>query len=298
MAGNKRVFYACLGVSVGGGGRLEGATSVGISASRDISTIFASQNKNPIATYAAVPQIEISISSYLNSFTSLDNEPGFSDWTDIAIFAGSDECPILAANQKNVFNYALLSGIKYNLPAEGFFTVEKTYQGLNKKPCAVNEACNPNAIAQQGEVKTRHYYKGGRPSVIGNNPISNISIDAKINRSFVNEFGTRKPYASYINFPIELSCTFECIVQDFDSISFALDQTACKNSTAYKETIPIEICGSTFTITDAQLTNFSYSGAEANSNSNLSLSVTYTAYSTPSNTVPVIMFPDTFTDQC
>ena len=134
--------------------------------------------------------------------------------------------------------------------------------------------------------------------MIGDNPISNISIDAKINRSFVNELGTRKPYASYINFPIEISSTFECIVQNFDSINFALDQTACKNSTAYKETIPIEVCGSTFTLIDAQLTNFSYSGGEANSNSNLRLSVTYTSYATPANAVPVIILPDSFTDPC
>lgn len=297
-SGNKRIFYACLGVSVGGGGRLQGATSVGISASRDISTVFASQNKNPIATYAATPQIEINISSYLNSFTPLNSELGFSDWTDIAIFAGDDTCPVLAANQKNVFNYVLLSSIKYNLPADGLFTVEKTYQGLNTKPCVISESCNPNAVAQSGTVKTRQYYLGGKPAIVGDNPISNITIDAKINRSFVSEFGTRKPYASYVNFPIELSCTFDCIAQDLDTISFDLAQTACKNSASYKESIPIELCGSTFMINDAQLTNFSYSGAEASSNSNLAFSVTYTAYSTPSGTVPVIIIPDDFDDPC
>lgn len=298
MSGNKRVFYACLGVSVGGAGRLVGATSVGISASRDVSTIFASQNKNPVATYAAVPQIEITVSSYLGSFVQLQNEAGFNNWTDISIYAGPDDCPVLAANQKNIFNYALLSGVKYNLPSQGYFTVERTYKGLNKKPCTISEACNQNAVGQEGEVKTRQYYKSGKPSVIGDNPITNISIEAKINRSFVNEFGTRKPYASYINFPIEVSCTYDCTVQDFDSISFDLDQTACKNSTAYKESIPIEICGSSFTINDAQLTGFNYSGGEANNGSNLTLSVTYTGYTTPSGTVPVIIMPDTFQDPC
>ena len=295
MSGNKRVFYACMGVEIGAG-RLVGATSVGISASRDVSTIFASQNKNPVATYAAFPQIEITVSSYLDSFKNLEDEVGLDEFTKISILAGPDESPVLAANQKNTFQYCLLSGVKYNLPAEGYFTVERTYKGLRKKPCSTGGS---NSIGgQEGEVKTRQYYQSGKPSVIGDNPINNISIEAKINRSFVNEFGTRKPYASYINFPIEVSCTYECAVQDFDSISFDLNDTACKNLKADKEDIMIQICGSSFTINEAQLTNFNYSGGEANNGSNLTFSVTYTGYTSPPNIVPVIIIPDTFLDPC
>jgi hypothetical protein len=298
VSGNQRVFYSCLGVSVGGGSRLAGATSVGISGSRSISNIYASQNKNAVATYANLPEIEISVGSYLSSFVSLENEPGLNSWTTVEVYAGSDTCPVLAANQKNVFNYVLLDSIKYNLPADGFFTVERSYKGINKKPCTVNETCNETDTGTDGIVKTRQYYVDGRPSVIGDNPISNISIDAKINRNFVGEFGTRKPYAAYINFPIEIACTYECTVQDFDSISFDLEQTACKNGPSYKESINVNICGSSFSIPDAQLTAFSYSGAEAGDNSNLKLSVTYTGYSTPANIAPVIILPDNFTSPC
>jgi hypothetical protein len=298
VAVNKRVFYSCLGVSIGGGSRLQGATSVGVSASRNISNVYASQNKNPIATYAALPEIEVTVASYLSSFTALGSETGLNDWTDVAIFAGPDDCPVLAANKKNVFNYMLLNSIKYNLPAEGFFTVERSYKGLNKKPCTISESCNPQASGVSGEVRTRQYYTSGKPSAIGNNPITNISIDISINRSFVNEFGTRKPYASYVNFPIETSCTFDCIVQEFDQLTFDLTQTACRNGTLTPETIVIDMCGSTFTIDNAQLTSFNYSGGEANSNSSLTLSATYTGYKTPDSLVPVIILPDNFTDPC
>ena len=298
MAVNKRVFYSCLGVSVGGGGRLQGATSVGISASRSISNSYASQNKNPIATYAALPEIEVTVASYLSSFTALESEAGVDDWTDIAVYAGPDDCGVLAANKKNVFNYMLLNSLKYNLPSQGFFTVERTYKGLNKKACSISESCDPQAVGTDGEVRTRQYYTSGKPSAVGDNPITNISIQVSINRTSVNEFGTRKPYASYINFPVETSCTFECIVQDFDPLTFDLSQTACKNGTLVPENITINMCGSTFSIPDAQLTNFGYSGGDANGKSSLTFSATYTGYQVSESINPVIILPDTFTDPC
>lgn len=300
MAGNNRVFYSCLGVSIGSGARLVGATSIGITGNRNVSTIYALQNKNPVATYSAMPDIELTISSYLSSFTDVANEPGLSDWTKVIVYAGPDDCPVLAANKKNAFGYALLNSIKYNLPSEGFFTKEVTYKALNKKICSVNESCNQNATGTEGNVLTRQCYSSGRPSVIGNNPITNISIETKINRNFVYQFGTRTPYASYINFPVETSCTYECIVQDFDSVSFDLAQTACRNDQGYSENINIALSGNggSFSISNARLTDFNYSGGEANSNSNMKFSVTYTGYSTPASASPVIILPETFDDPC
>jgi hypothetical protein len=303
VAVNKRVFYSCLGVSVGGGDRLQGATSVGISASRSISNSYTFQNANPVVTYAALPEIEVTVASYLSSFTALHTEEGVNDWTNIAIYAGPENCHILASNQKNIFDYMLLNSVKYNLPSEGFFTVERTYKGLNKKPCTISETCNPNQPNQSGTVSTRRHYVSGKPSIVQNNPITNISIDISINRNFINEFGTRKPYASYINFPIETSCTFECIVQNFDDLEFDLNQTACKNIDLTPENISIAICNesagnSNFTISNAFLTNFSYTGAEATGNSSLSFSATYTGYMASSSINPVIIVPDTFNDPC
>lgn len=307
MSGNKRIYFACLGVAYCGGTPIVGAKSVGMSFSRNISNIFAPQNKNPIATYGNLPDIEVSFSSYMTGFSSIVNEVGLNSFTGIDILAGPDINKCIVPDQMTRLSYLLLTSIVYNMPAQGFFSVERTYKGWNKNSCTVPgggafSGCNSeNAQPIEGDVYTRQYFSlsgSNLPNEIRDNPLDNVTVSASINRQFVQEFATRKPYASYVSFPIETSCTFDFTCQKLDNYTFDLTSSACKNAPSYKTNIKIALCNGSIDINDAYLTSFKYSGAGSDDSSNLKLSVTYTGYTSPSGISPVLILPDEFNDPC
>lgn len=305
MPGNKRIYYACLGVAYCGGSPIQGARSVSVSLSRNISNIFSFGNSNAIATYGNMPDIEISFSSYLTNLGAVNNLPGFSSFCGLDIVAGPDNQAdgCLVANQCNRFTQLLLSKVSYNMPSTGPFTMEATYKGYSKSICTSSASIGPPCQDSGTVCRRINFNENGSslPSAIVGNPIDNVSITYSINRQSINEFATRKPYASYVTYPIETSCTFDLNVTEFDSHSLSALDTACKNSSAEKSSITIALCGNcggSLTLTNAYLTGLSYSGAEAGSQDNLKLSATYTGYSTPEGINPVTVFPSEETDPC
>jgi hypothetical protein len=300
VSGNNRVYFACLGVAKCGGGLLSKVISAELGLNRKVNTIFSPGSSSAVATYSDMPDTTFSYTSYLDTITPIANEDGVNNFIgfDMAIgldngsaglFSGSSSLipnangsPPYAAIRCSMAN---LVSLKYSLPVDGFFTVTREYRGYSKS------STNPpgSFTESQGDVLRRQCFTGTLPANIANNAIQNIDITYSINRTPVGEFSTRKPYASYVNFPLETTISFDMITQTLDSYSFDALQSACKTQTPSAEniTISIENAGA-ITITSAYLTDLRYNGGSANSNDSQTLTATYTSYTTFDGISPVI----------
>jgi hypothetical protein len=287
-SGNKRVFYGCLGIGPCGSGPMSGVISAKYSLSREISTVFGPGSSTPAATYGNLPNIEISYTSYLTSYTSILSEAGLNSCTGFDMMVGSDAStsnPVL--NRTIRGSFMLLSSVTYNLSVDGPFTVERTYIGYSK-PSGGPGGSVPLSTAT---TLRRQNFSGGLPSYLSNMAPQSISVSCKINREYIGEFATRKPYASYIRFPIETTCSIELLTQDLDTYTMDAMESACRNPKTYSQDITISLCGNGggITISKAFLTGLNYSGADAGTQENQRLTVTYTGFTSPVGINPVII---------
>lgn len=309
---NKRVYFACLGVAKCGGNLLDKVISAEVGLSRNINNIFAPGLSDAIASYADMPDVDFSYTRYLDSFEPFENEDGVNSFVGFKMAIGLDSSNNTTYGGIFSGNSTLLNGvtgspphsvitcspsnlasISYSLPVDGFFTVTRNYKGFARKAGSI-----PTGFSEsEGNVKRRQCFTGTLPTKISDNAIQNIEIVYSINRTLVPEFASRKPYASYINYPIETTITFDMLTQKLDSYVVNYLQSACKNEHIAPEDITISITdGGSITIQSAYLTNIRYSGGSANSNDSQTMSVTYTSYKSNSSIKPVITTPDT--DAC
>lgn len=305
MAGNKRINYACLALAYCNGEPIDGVKSVGFSLSRNISNIYSRGSSVPVATYGQLPEIEFTYSSHVTNssgFPGFDNEPGLFDFVSFDMTIGSDTEEYLSTPIDTIrASYMLLSSVTYNLAIDGFFSIERTFKGWNKtSECGLGMG---RQSASSGTIMTRKSFleSSSLPSILNGTSIQNIKTTMTINRAFVGEFATRKPYASYITFPITTECEIETLLTDkLDNFDFNTLQTACKNGPLYSQNMTISTCtGNSIQIQKASLTSFSYSGGEADTNgSNLKLTLKYTGYQSPSGINPVIYIDDSINDPC
>jgi hypothetical protein len=312
VTGNKRVFYACLALARCGESPLTGVRSASLSLSRPISNVFKPRSKDPIATYANLSDLELSYDQWLSNYSTgiiaLKDEPGLAEPIGFDYMIGSDTLGVLTTPLNSIrTTNLLLSNVTYNFSTSEPFSVQRSFKGWNKTSGCIgqtvgfapNSSPDPKAVT----IYTRQAFlvDASLPAVAQNNPLQSVEVQINIQRNFINEFGTRRPYASVVTFPIETTCTFTVIVQNLDPYELNALQTACENGPSYKQDIKIKLCsaaiGDTLTIKDAYLTNFSYSGGEASSGgSNLELTVTYIGYRSPDDINPVIKLEDYISD--
>jgi hypothetical protein len=299
VSGNKRVFYACLGVAPCGGSGLTGVVSGSLSFERPYRNIFTRANRNPIATWGEIPNVSFSYTKYLDSFVAFANEDGINNFVGFDLIVGDDTQPNLTSSIHGArCSLALLESVTYNLPVDGSFTVERKYKGSSKPLYQGTQS----VAAAKASVKRRQCYTSGLPTKLKNNAIQNITISFSINRSAIEQFATRKPYAYVVNWPIETNVTFEMLNQYGEDYAADANIDACKNPTSNKENITISLSGGggSITIPNAYLTNLTYSGGEANSNSNQTISASFTSFDVvnSSSINPVIITPEPDEDPC
>jgi hypothetical protein len=302
---NKRVFNGCLGIGTCTGSPLPDILSVDYSLSRSINNIYQPQNSNPIATYGLNPDIEIRYTSYMvNGFPPLASEEGLNSIVGFKLLVGLDDpntWPDIKTTNVPLDHKAiggslmLLNSITYSLSVDGPGTIQRSYRGYSK-PAVDAGASVPFKVPSPTSttyLTLRNKFTGTIPAEIALNALQSITITRTFNRQLVNEFATRKPYASHISFPVETSCTFDLLSQDLDTYEISAMDTACKNPKTYKTDINISLCeGSPISIPKSYLTGLQYSGATADSSDNQTISATYTSYETPVGLEPVYIFPD------
>lgn len=289
---NKRAFYGCLGVAKCGQQAFTKVVSGSLSLSRNFNNIFARGKKDPIATYGDMPSVEFNYTRYFSSFTPIVDEDGINNVVGYDLLLGSDNSAFTTGNLSSTrCTFALLNNVTYNFPIDSPVTVEKKYIGFSK---TTGSATGLGAVTTDGKVYRRNTYVSGLPAGLGEQAIQNISISYTINRTPVGEFATRKPYAIYINFPIETVVTFEMITRQLDSYTINALDSACKNPSTYKQNIVISTCAGGITIPEAYLSSLNYSGGDANTSSNQTLSATFTSYKVPNSQKikPVLIIPE------
>lgn len=297
---NKRINYACLALAYCDQRPIDGVKSVGLSFSRQINNIFSRSSSTPASTYGNLPDIEFSYSShatYTSPFPGFSNEEGLTDFVSFDLMIGSDTSDVLYTPEQTIrLSHFLLRNVTYSMSVDGTFGIDRSFIGWGKSSDCGNAL--GRLSSSSGSVLDRSAFNqnsSNLPSILSNTTIQSISTTITINRSLVNEFSTRKPYASYITFPIETECTIKTyITNTLDSFSFDLLETACQNGSLYSQDIKISTCtGSPIEIKKAYLTSYNYAGAEASAgSSNLELTLTYKGYQSPSGISPVIYFND------
>lgn len=304
---NKRVYFACLGVSkCSGGPLLNNLISADLSLDININHVLSQGSTKTVGTYSDAPQAQFSYTEYLQPFVPIQDEYGLNKFVGFKMCIGSDHqsgglfggssafltnvqgSPPYASTMVSLAN---LTSISYNFPVNDFFTTTRSFTGYSKKPSSPGSSFTESEASP--ETRRRQHFTGTLPDGISNNAIQNIEVNYSINRTPVPEFATRKPYASYVNFPIETTVTFELLTQNLDGYTIDSLQTACKSTSSIFQDISISVCDcGSLDVKKAYLTSLRYGGGEANSNSNQTLSVTYTSYEAIPGIEPVIIVPD------
>lgn len=308
---NNRVHFACLGVSKCSDSTiLNNIISADLSVDIKINSVLPQGSTKTVGTYADTPDAQFNYTEYLQPFIPISQEYGLNNFVGFKMNIGLDgtdsesygglfggSSTLLSGVQGSpphsaiLVSLASLTSLSYNFPVNGFFTTTRSFTGYSKK--AKSPATSFTESEADPEVRRRQHFSGTLPNGISNNAIQNIDVTYSINRTPVPEFATRKPYASYVNFPIETTVTFELLTQKLDSYDIDAMQTACKSISSITEDITISVCDyGSITIKKAFLTSIKYNGAEANSNSNQTMSVTYTSYESIDDIEPVIFVPD------
>lgn len=302
---NNRVFYACYGIAKCGGPLISGARSISISANKAFTNLYAPGKKDATATYSSLPDVTLSYSSYLKSIPPLSSEPGINNYTGFDVAIGNDDAECITPKAAMRFSYMFLKSITYKFSVDDLFTIDREYVGWIKDATCGNPGaftCANSPPTTETKVSGRRKYdKNSKvPSIVSfaNSALQNITVTCNINRQYVQEFATRKPYASYVVFPVERNAVFNTLITDtLDSYNLKYLLKACKNNKSDKEDISISVCdgGGSIDVPKAYFTNLAYNGADV-TGGNLEFSLSFTSYESDIITKPVVLIPDSGSD--
>lgn len=311
--GNNRIFYSCLGVALTTPNSfpstiLEGVQSVGVSSSKNLEYFLPAKTIISSGYYTSIPDIGFNYSQLLYNFEDLADLPGVNDYVDLYMFIGEDDAICLDARKYIVCKYLLLESIEYNLSVDNSFNITKNFKGFSRYICSsgdpiiVPQCDNNNGL---GLVKRRqHFLVSGSiipSSIIDDNALQNITIKQSINRKQILETGTKTPYGSAVNFPIENNITFEVIAQNLDNDDDTFSTISCNSLNQNFTDLTIQVCdnennNTSITINDAFLSNIDYAGGDTGGG-NQKITISYTSYdSTGINSL--IEFPSNATTGC
>lgn len=261
------------------GSNICGVYSAQYSLSQQAQSVFPLGQTIAAVQYTELPNIEMSYSQYIDSAGSYNgSEFNASTKIELANRGGSVICDM-----------GLLSKISYNFNIDGPFLVTKTYTGFHK-PTSGGPA---STCSGKPAIRRRQDYTGSLPPGLSISGLSSVIAEVSVNRQFVGEFSTRKPYASYVVFPVTSTVTFEGYTDGADSFDINAFAAGCTQTTPTKYSLNVSACGSSISINNAIMTELSYDGADATVGSSpQKVRVTFTSQDTPAGIKPVIIFPE------
>lgn len=276
MSGPSVNQYKDLGASIDGSS-INGLTSVSYSYRRTINNIFSPGNRVPI-TYGSIPEIDLTITGY-----AAGGIGGFNLEQANKFCTAS----ISGKNGSAAVGYALLTSLSYNFTVDEPFTISKTFTGISKPA-----GSGSGSSSGKPYVIKRQDYSGGLPAGINGNHLRGVRAEISLNREFISQFGTRKPYASVLNFPITRSITYDVYADKMDSVVVDDLQSACKNPSSTLFSCGISACGVSFDISSAHVTNIEYGGGDASARDFQTISITFTSYEDIPGLKAAIIFND------
>jgi len=286
-----RIFYASHGVSVGGT-TVQGAQSVSVNTNFDLEQVF---QLGRLAIYENLqndPDVEVTISKVLDGeplIWSLAGSTGTSiidnanDRTTVILGVGDDAQSVLVTASAITMTGMYVNSVNYTLPVDGTFTEEVTFIGSHKSITGTVAA--PTTITPPAIRRRQNYsYTSTLPAAVAGKNISNITISADFGREKLYRLGEFSPFHRFVNFPLEVTVTFDVIAQTHDGIAVAEEHDNCEGSTFGEEPIDIYICDSAGN-TDYQfdlgskciLSSVAYSGGDTGGG-NVTITYTYITY--------------------
>lgn len=314
--GNNRIFYSCLGVALAAPNSfptsiLEGVQSVGITSSKDIEYFLPSASKISTGFFSSVPDISFNYSQILHSFEDLGDIDGVNDYVDLYMFVGDEDVACLDPSKYIICRYLLLESIEYNLSVDNFFILTKNFKGFSRYICSTSQnitvprcsESNPSNVDLVGRRQNFHVSGSSLPSVLtSSNALQSISIKSSINRKQISETGTKTPYGSATNYPIETTVSFGLISQNLDNNNDTFSTVSCSGLMNNLTNINIAICGrgdvieGSLSIDDAFLSNVNYNGGDTGGG-NQSITIDYVSYNS-TGIDPLIEFPSNAATGC
>jgi hypothetical protein len=290
---------------------LEGVQSVGVTSSKDIEYFLPSTSKISTGFFSSVPDISFNYSQILHSFENLEDIEGVNNYIDLYMFIGDEDKACLDPTKYIICRYLLLESVEYNLSVDNFFTLTKNFKGFSRYICSTTQnptipRCsdpNPTNTDLVGRRQNFHVSGSSLPSVLTtSNALQNISIKSTINRKQISETGTKTPYGSAINFPIETTISFGLISQNLDNYNDTFSTVSCSGLMNELTNINIAICGQgdiidgSLSINDAFLSNVNYNGGDTGGGNQI-ITIDYVSYDSL-GIDPLIEFPSNATTGC
>ena len=303
---NNRIFYASHAVQVNDV-TVRGAQSVGVNTNFNLEQVF---QLGRIAVYdnlSVDPEVEVTVNKALDgrkliwSLARGNNNAALvasaNDKSDIQVGVGADTLEFMGQNGAANTSVITMTGcfvnsLNYTFPVEGNFTEEVTFVGSHKSAAGA-VAAPPNtspAPAPNGHVLRRQNVMMGSstlPAAVDGKRLSSVSVSTSFNREKMFTLGQFSPYHRFVNFPIEVTVTFDVIAGDIGndaSLLFDTINTECTGRTYGKEHIIIQLCKSdgatayTFDLgSGCSLQSVNYSGGDTGGG-NVTETYTYISY--------------------
>ena len=260
---NKRIFYASHAVEVNGV-TVGGAQSVGVNTNFNLEQVF---QLGRIAIYDNLtvdPEVEVTINKALDGHKliwtlSRANAnaalvASANDQSNIELGVGADTNEVLAANTSHIMmTGCFVNSLNYTFPVEGNFTEEVTFVGSHKS--AAGAVAAPAGTAPLpvivGHVLRRQNVMVGTsilPAALTGKKLSNISISTSFNREKMFALGQFSAFHRFVNFPIEVTVTFDVIADEVAThadVLFDMFNAECESRPASaREHIRINLCDS------------------------------------------------------
>lgn len=299
---NNRIFYASHAVEVNGT-TVGGAQSVGVNTNFNLEQVF---QLGRIAVYdnlSVDPEVEVTVNKALDgrkliwSLARGNNNAALvasaNDTSNIQVGVGADTNAVLAANTSTItMTGCFVNSLNYTFPVEGNFTEEVTFVGSHKSAAgAVTAPAGTSpAPAPNGHVLRRQNVMMGSstlPAAVDGKRLSSVSISTSFNREKMFTLGQFSPYHRFVNFPIEVTVTFDVIAGDIGndaSLLFDTINTECTGRADAREQILIQLCKSdgatayTFDLgSGCSLQSVNYSGGDTGGG-NVTETYTYISY--------------------
>lgn len=308
---NKRIFYASHAVGIkkdGVGGVnfkdvIQGVQSVSINTNFSLEQIFQ-LGRLPVYDFVNNdPEIELTLNKVLDGWPLIWNVAlghasrslieGANTTCSITLGVGSDTDDQVTVAANPDYTDILMTGmfinsVNYTFPTEGNLTEEVSFVGSHRTAVMVpnleDNADVPvgngpfygspsDTVFRRQNVDTP---ANGAiwPSAVQGRKCSSISISASLNREKMYALGAFAPFHRFVNFPLEITTTFETIAVDANAdpnleIAVVADSTCGAGLTRTKEPIVINICDSDGDITykfdlgsGNKLQSHSYSGGD------------------------------------
>lgn len=297
---NNRVFYASQAVAIKGSGEqnfetVQGAQSVTVDTNFNLEQIF---QLGRLAIYENIetdPDVEVTVSKALDGHPSIYNlvtgggslVSNANDTCDIVLAVGNDTDEFIGQNGNIAaieMTGMFISNLNYTFPVEGNLTEEITLIGSHK---AVNGTITAPAPDPQVNVLRRQNVdvsSSSIPAQVGSN-FNNITISANLGREKMFKLGERTAFHRFVNFPLEITVSFDVIAQAPDNVDTSATAGSCNNDFANTdEAIEIVICnaagGAAYRFdlgSKCKLQSVSHSGGDTGGG-NVTITYTYITY--------------------